>query len=1138
MRLISSMVLFKMDSSTPFSRASSLRSCVAMHKDCRLAAVSTRGTAVPRLATTQPRQCQERRAGAHFCHLEKLTAACHCVPCAAFAGGDGAMLTMQRRARQQPLALHPAHGLVSGELCSDTRHIVDHRACAALCVHLRRLRSDPRANRAAMSLLSLGECKSFACGVVAREPSKSRRWLSRGEAASEAEACRGVVPPESTDVEETAFAQPAPGSRGGETSMPGAGAGREKGSGRERERARKKRVSARLCVRACCLLREYHCRRWEWFSSSPAPALFFSWYYTWRFRIGFRLGSWSRGPTASTRSHTRRGGLPRMVIVKPGPDGVEAGSLLPAGLVRRPVHSARHAKSARSPCRRGGRVLPPLLPLTMSCCARWQRLDEQLRLTYSQVTKNGCMDLKNVMFVSHTFRVSPFTAREAYNRFYPGAHNGLTRAQFVHVMRESMNRGGGGDGEGLTDRALSLHRSFAIPDAPLDASRRPTTGRPVQAKAKLTGSTGGGRPGKPGQAAVSQLADNIRSLESTLTRSLESTLVRGSQKGTPPAATTRFLDGSVTPRRISTASFIPSQRNLTLAAQRPSTSDGRAVNLRGIGGNVMGLYGRTPFSRDQSSQSGLALWAGRTRGGSVKNPFSPVVSTRPRTANEMGRTGRVRLGVSAAQGADSNGVFEDVESQSRVLLDKIAARLRQMNLQRGDMLAPFQHYDTAGSGRITIDHARFAFAELDVSISSPAVREIAAVAQALGPNDTVKYPALVGMLSSMQSGGQTLTRPPPAGDALAPSTLSISGVPIDLGDALDQLARATLQHRQEVYWAAGGKPAARKRLTFGEQVRGLDVNHNGTCTPAELKAVLTNFTLSNKQADAICDYLVADNNKTCPLGERGLIRYQLLLKMMHRETTMRGKVAGWDSCPVFPTEPVRSARKVNVKTMLDIQEPSERRRTGLASVYKKVNAHVASTAKLRRVFEGLDCSNSGLLPLDVFCKALERLDVYLAEDETVILMDQLDPHKSGNVDYSQFIALMLPPEIIKTQDHVFRKGNSGGPESLNASLHAMADLKTEEVLKIFRDGCHHAMSAGPERMKSEYSIFKVSGDAELTSADIKRFGQDFGLQLNERQCVALLSNIEAKNGGRIKFYRFMQAMLPQDALVSEGAPKG
>ena len=253
MRLISSMVLFKMDSSTPFSRASSLRSCVAMHKDCRLAAVSTRGTAVPRLATTQPRQCQERRAGAHFCHLEKLTAACHCVPCAAFAGGDGAMLTMQRRARQQPLALHPAHGLVSGELCSDTRHIVDHRACAALCVHLRRLRSDPRANRAAMSLLSLGECKSFACGVVAREPSKSRRWLSRGEAASEAEACRGVVPPESTDVEETAFAQPAPGSRGGETSMPGAGAGREKGSGRERERAREGEKS--VCPRACACVR-------------------------------------------------------------------------------------------------------------------------------------------------------------------------------------------------------------------------------------------------------------------------------------------------------------------------------------------------------------------------------------------------------------------------------------------------------------------------------------------------------------------------------------------------------------------------------------------------------------------------------------------------------------------------------------------------------------------------------------------------------------------------------------------------------------------------------------------------------------------------------------------------------------------
>ena len=743
--------------------------------------------------------------------------------------------------------------------------------------------------------------------------------------------------------------------------------------------------------------------------------------------------------------------------------------------------------------------------------------------------KNACMDLKRVMFVAHTFRVSPFTAREAYQRFYPAAHNGLTRAQFVHVMRESMNRGSGGDGEGLTDRGRELHRTFAIPDAPLDASQRPTPFKHAKAKSKLFVTAAWDRPGKADQGIVSQLADNIRSLESTI-------VLRESQKSTLAAAS-RFLDGSVTPRRISTASFIPSQRNLTMAARRPTTSDGRAVNMRGTGGNVMGLYGKTPFSRDQSGESGLATWNARTGGGSIKNPFSSVASTRPRTANEMGRTGKVKLGATASQEAESGRLSEDVENQSRALLDRIAARFRQMNLQRGDLLTPFQHYDAAGIGRISMDHARLAFAELDVSVSALAVREMATVAKALGPNDTVKYHILVGMLGSIKSGMQTLTKPPPPeGDSPAANTLSITGVPIDFGDALEQLAQATLQHRREVYWEAGGKPTARKRLTFGEQVRNLDQNHNGTCMPAELKPVLTDFGLSSKQANIICEYLTADNDKTASLGERGLIRYQLLLKMMHRETALRGKVAGWDSCPVFPVENLRSPKKVKVKTILDIQEPSERRRTGLASVYKKVTAHVMSTAKLRRAFEDFDHSNSGLLLLEEFQKALERVDVYLAEDETVILMEQLDPHKSGKVDYAKFIALMLPPEIVKEQDHVF--GHSGGPESLNASLRAMADLTTEDVLKIFRDGCHWAMSKGPEQMKREYSMFKVSADAELTAADIKRFGQDFGLHLNERQCRALLSNIDAKNDGGIKFYHFMKAMLPQDAIVSEKAPKG
>ena len=55
---------------------------------------------------------------------------------------------------------------------------------------------------------------------------------------------------------------------------------------------------------------------------------------------------------------------------------------------------------------------------------------------------------------------------------------------------------------------------------------------------------------------------------------------------------------------------------------------------------------------------------------------------------------------------------------------------------------------------------------------------------------------------------------------------------------------------------------------------------------------------------------------------------------------------------------------------------------------------------------------------------------------------------SGHVDYAKFIALMLPPNIVKEDSRVMRKGKQAGPESLKASMHAMTDLTTEEILKV------------------------------------------------------------------------------------------
>jgi len=661
------------------------------------------------------------------------------------------------------------------------------------------------------------------------------------------------------------------------------------------------------------------------------------------------------------------------------------------------------------------------------------------------ITKNSAMDLKAAMFVAHTFRLSPYTVRAQYNRLYPQAHSGLTRAQFVHVMREAMNKGGGGDGEGLTDRGRDLHRTFSILDAPLDADRRPKTGRQRQRKPPLTGSAGR-QTGKSEKQSTWQIADGIRSLESTL-------LLKETQAVTlTPRGQSRFFEGSVTPRRISTAAFVPSQRNLTVAAKRPTTSDGRAANVRGSGGNVMGLFGDTSFSRDMFPVSPWNVWAARTGGSSAKNPFSPTVSTsRPRTAAEMGRGA---LSFRAGAGAESAGhelhtLSDRAEEQAKALLQSISTELRRRNVKRVDLLPAFEHFDSRRTGLVSLEHARTAFAELDFALSVSALREVATVSRALSSDDQVKYQLLVCLLSPVVTGEQKTH----SGDAaVADKVPTDSGTsPAGLQDVLVQLSLAALAHRREAYWKAGGKPNARTDKTFGEQIRALDVNNDGTCLPFKLKAILSTFGLSGSQADLICNYLVEDNNKTCSLAQRGLIRYQLLLKMMHKETAQRGKVSGWDSCPVFPTESVHgNARRRNQKskTMLDIPEPSERRRSGLAAVYKKMAAQVESAAQMRRVFEQLDPEHRNVLSLDDFHAALAKLCIRLEADESVILMEQLDPNGSGQVDYAKFIALMLPPDIVKEDSRVMRKGKQAGPESLKASMHAMTDLTTEEILKV------------------------------------------------------------------------------------------
>ena len=805
-----------------------------------------------------------------------------------------------------------------------------------------------------------------------------------------------------------------------------------------------------------------------------------------------------------------------------------------------------------------------------------QRLDEQLRQAYMQFTKNVSMDIKNVMHISHTYRISPHVARDAYQRLYPHAHKGLTCAQFVRVMRQALGVAGGGDPSGLTDRCRDLHRLFSLPDAP---GERPGTARPTENDMKRQLERAAGQHhsarNKDGDT-TSAISNSIRDLESTI-------VLRETQRGAPmtPSMTSRFFDSAVTPRRrLGTACFLPSRRNLTVVSKRPTTSDRRAGNVRGNGGNYMGLFGKTPYSVQTFGESPWETWAARAGEESAKYPFAPPPLAKmssacdaplwrskaalPGTAAQLSRTSKLEnKGTVIDAGAMSlQTLTEDAADQARALIKHISARLRRQKVQHIDVLLPFEHYDPDKSGQVGVQHARVALAELDCILSESAVREMAAVADALGKSGGIRYHRLASVLSPPdlpQAERKTKTalpgdvkkRPKTTMDGNRIEALSVQGLPADLGRAMAKLAKLASQHRQEINWQASKCRKIRTLKTFGEQVRALDYTNDGTCQPVELKTVMTTIGLPPKQADVICDYFVGDNNKCSPLGERGLIRYVVLLNMMHRQMSSQGLVAASDSCPVFPTESVRTKAKLEKaqksKTIGNIPEPSERRRLGLGAVYKKVNAEVESTAKLRTIFEASDPSNTGSVSLDAFQRALEQVCVRLTEDETTILMEQLDKHDTGQVEYSKFFALMLPPSLLKEDAIGYKSlisafthpifGKNTGPESLTKSMEAMKNLPTEDILKIFKDGCKEALAKGPERLRREHCMFRLPGDTQVTKREVQRFAQDFGLHLTSEQCSGLLRAMHTESNGASNLLDFMKLVLPKDANVKQGRPR-
>ena len=169
-----------------------------------------------------------------------------------------------------------------------------------------------------------------------------------------------------------------------------------------------------------------------------------------------------------------------------------------------------------------------------------RRLDEQLALMYDRVRSNGSMGITALNFVAQHFSIPYDTVHRVCRKYHQEAITdpsfSLTFPQFTQIMRDALGKLGGGDlDHGTVDQARDLARSFTIYDA--------------------TGTSPGRMQTKRG-LGLYKMNKEVEDIS-------WGPMNEDDSRGRTPLDT-----GLVTPRRLKTASFLPTTLNLTWSANR------------------------------------------------------------------------------------------------------------------------------------------------------------------------------------------------------------------------------------------------------------------------------------------------------------------------------------------------------------------------------------------------------------------------------------------------------------------------------------------------------------------------------------------------------------------------------------------
>jgi len=209
--------------------------------------------------------------------------------------------------------------------------------------------------------------------------------------------------------------------------------------------------------------------------------------------------------------------------------------------------------------------------------------------------------------------------------------------------------------------------------------------------------------------------------------------------------------------------------------------------------------------------------------------------------------------------------------------------------------------------------------------------------------------------------------------------------------------------------------------------------------------------------------------------------------------------------------------------------------------------------ELRKAFKLVDTKQTGRCNLREMVLALELNGLGLSHTDAEVLYSILDPEQRDGMDYNEFTALMMPPDIAEAHsqtvalgyqrgESLSRKGlrnrQTGGTEKSKAKIkpdpgevpHFMSRLTPENVVQVLKNRVALALKAGPGAIRKWFELFDKDGNNEIDESELKELLVDFGLNLSEAQVNAFMTKLDTNCNGLLDQAELIAALLPADQV--------